>query len=93
MTFDEPDLEKFPCLDLAYQALQAGGTAPAVLNAANEVAVEAFLLEQIAFLDIAAIIRTVLDSYAPAALEHIDDALRADLWGRQEARRIVSQKR
>ena len=92
LTFDEPDLAKFPCLDLAYEALAAGGTAPAVLNAANEVAVDAFLQEQIKFLDIAAIIRMVLDSHAPAALDHIDDALRADLWGRQEARRIVAQK-
>ncbi len=92
LSFAEPDLDKFPCLALAYQALAAGGIAPAVLNAANEVAVEAFLQEKIEFLDIAAIIRTVLDRHVPAALEHIDDALRADLWGRQEARRIIAQK-
>jgi 1-deoxy-D-xylulose-5-phosphate reductoisomerase len=93
LTFAEPDLDKFPCLALAYRALTAGGTAPAVLNAANEVAVDAFLQEQIEFLDIATIIRTVLDSHVPTALEHIDDALRADLWGRQEARRTIAQKR
>ncbi len=93
LSFADPDLDKFPCLALAYQALATGGTAPAVLNAANEVAVEAFLREQIGFLDIATIIHRVLDSHVPAALDHIDDALRADLWGRQEARRIVAQKR
>jgi 1-deoxy-D-xylulose-5-phosphate reductoisomerase len=92
LSFAEPDLDKFPCLALAYQALEAGGTAPAVLNAANEVAVDAFLHEQIAFLDIAVIIKEVLDRHVPNALDHIDDALRADLWGRQEARRMVAQK-
>ncbi len=92
LSFAEPDLHKFPCLALAYRALAMGGTAPAVLNAANEVAVDAFLHEQIAFLDIAAIINGVLDLYVPAALDYIDDALRADLWGRQEARRMVAQK-
>jgi 1-deoxy-D-xylulose-5-phosphate reductoisomerase len=92
LSFAEPDLDKFPCLALAYRALATGGTAPAVLNAANEVAVDAFLQEQIAFLDIAVIINGVLDRHVPAALDHIDDALRADLWGRQEARRMITQK-
>jgi 1-deoxy-D-xylulose-5-phosphate reductoisomerase len=92
LSFAEPDLEKFPCLALAFQALAAGGTVPAVLNAANEIAVDAFLREQISFLDIAETIRRVLDSHVPTALEHIDDALRADIWGRQEARRILAQK-
>lgn len=92
LSFSEPDLDKFPCLALAFQALTTGGTAPAVLNAANEIAVDAFLREQISFLDIADIIHKVLDSHVPAALDHIDDALRADLWGRQEARRILAQK-
>ena len=92
LSFTEPDLDKFPCLALAYRALGTGGTAPAVLNAANEVAVDAFLHEQIAFLDIASIINEVLDRHVPTALDHIDDALRADLWGRQEARRMVAQK-
>jgi 1-deoxy-D-xylulose-5-phosphate reductoisomerase len=92
LSFAEPDLDKFPCLALAYRALATGGTAPAVLNAANEVAVDAFLHEQIAFLDIATIINEVLDRHVPTALDHIDDALRADLWGRQEARRMIAQK-
>ncbi len=92
LSFAEPDLDKFPCLAMAFQALGMGGTAPAVLNAANEVAVDAFLREQIDFLDIADIISGVLDSHVPAPLDHIDDALRADLWSRQEARHILAQK-
>ncbi|APG27242.1 1-deoxy-D-xylulose-5-phosphate reductoisomerase [Syntrophotalea acetylenivorans] len=92
LSFAEPDLDKFPCLALAFQALAAGGTAPAVLNAANEIAVDAFLREQIGFLDIADTIGRVLDSHVPNALEHIDDALRADIWGRQQARLILAQK-
>jgi 1-deoxy-D-xylulose-5-phosphate reductoisomerase len=89
LTFDEPDLERFPCLALAYEALAMGGTAPAVLNAANEVAVDAFLHEQIAFLDIATVIRTTLKGHEVRPLEQIDEVLRADLWGRKEARRLI----
>jgi 1-deoxy-D-xylulose-5-phosphate reductoisomerase len=92
LTFEEPDQEKFPCLALAYRAARTGGTAPAVLNAANEVAVEAFLLGRIGFLDIAAVIRRVLDRHSPLELEHIDTALRADRWGRQEARLVIGER-
>jgi 1-deoxy-D-xylulose-5-phosphate reductoisomerase len=92
LTFEEPDQEKFPCLALAYQAVRTGGTAPAVLNAANEVAVEAFLSGRIGFLDIAAVIRRVLDRHSPLKLEHIDTALRADRWGRQEARLVIGER-
>ncbi len=92
LTFEEPDPEKFPCLALAYQAAQTGGTAPAVLNAANEIAVEAFLSGRIGFLDIAAVIRRVLDRHSPLELEHIDTALRADRWGREEARLVISEQ-
>jgi 1-deoxy-D-xylulose-5-phosphate reductoisomerase len=89
LTFAPPDLQLFPCLALAYQALRWGGTAPAVLNAANEVAVEAFLAGKISFLAIAEIIRKVLDEHQPSPLEHIDEVLRADRWGRVAARRII----
>ena len=89
LTFDEPDLERFPCLALAYEALAMGGTAPAVLNAANEVAVDAFLSEKISFLDIANVIRSTLESHQISPLEHIDEVLKADLWGRKEARRLI----
>lgn len=89
LTFQAPDLQRFPCLGLAYQAFAAGGTAPAVLNAANEVAVEAFLTGQIGFLEIAATIRTTLEACRPVSLNHIDDVLKADRWGRHYARRLI----
>jgi 1-deoxy-D-xylulose-5-phosphate reductoisomerase len=69
--------------------LRMGGTAPAVLNAANEVAVEAFLSGRISFLAIARIIRDVLDEHQPRPLEHIDEVLRADRWGRATANRKI----
>jgi 1-deoxy-D-xylulose-5-phosphate reductoisomerase len=77
MSFCEPDLSRFPCLALAYEALEQGGTAPAVLNAANEVAVANFLERRIAFTDIPALIRKALDHQhaGPATeLEHIIEA-------------------
>ena len=64
-SFSKPDQEKFPCLSLAYRALRTGGTAPAVLNAANEVAVEAFLNSGIAYQEIPQIIESVLDAHSP----------------------------
>ncbi|MHB1400711.1 MAG: 1-deoxy-D-xylulose-5-phosphate reductoisomerase, partial [Trichloromonadaceae bacterium] len=60
-----------------------------VLNAANEVAVEAFLTGQIGFLEIAGTIRTTLEACRPAPLNHIDDVLKADRWGRHYARRLI----
>src|SRR5206468_1794478 len=66
LSFEHPDPARFPCLNLAYRALQAGGTAPAVLNAANEVAVEAFLAGRLPFTGIAAVIEQTLDNVATA---------------------------
>ncbi len=89
LTFEEPDLSRFACLGLAYEALKAGGTAPAVLNAANEVAVEAFLEGDVSFLDIPVIIRAALDEHQPQPLEQIEGVLRADRWARSAARRFI----
>jgi len=89
LTFEAPDLQRFSCLSLAYEALREGGSAPAVLNAANEVAVEAFLNGEISFLNVPALIRATLENHQAAPLEHIDEVLRADLWARTEARRII----
>lgn len=90
LTFEEPDLLRFPCLKLAYDAIAAGGVAPAVLNAANEVAVQAFLEEKIAFLDIATIIRQILDRHSPQIPSHIEDILHADRTARAEALRLIA---
>ena len=85
LEFFEPDMEKFPCLGLAYKALAVGGTAPAVLNAANEIAVEAFLNKKLAFTEIPRIIETVLGAHTPEAANDMDVILRADAWARKEA--------
>ncbi|OGS80336.1 MAG: 1-deoxy-D-xylulose-5-phosphate reductoisomerase [Gallionellales bacterium GWA2_55_18] len=88
MSFTAPDFERFPCLALAYQALRAAGTAPAILNAANEVAVAAFLDKQISFLSIPRVIEAVLDALSVNAVGNLDDVLGAD----DEARRAAQQK-
>jgi 1-deoxy-D-xylulose-5-phosphate reductoisomerase len=85
LEFLKPDLEKFPCLNLAYRALRTGGTAPAVLNAANEVAVEAFLANGIAYQEIPQIIESVLDAHSPEQAADLETVLKADNWAREEA--------
>lgn len=86
LTFREPDHQKYPCMRLAYAAGRAGGAMPAVLNAANEQAVELFLNEQIRFLDIPRLIETVCDRHHPHNLPNptLEDILAADQWARQE---------
>jgi 1-deoxy-D-xylulose-5-phosphate reductoisomerase len=93
LTFEEPDRSRFPCLDYAYDALKSGGSMPAVLSAANEVAVRYFLGEQIGFSDIARVIRSTMDAHAPSAVKTVEDALKADHWARQEAERIIKDSR
>jgi 1-deoxy-D-xylulose-5-phosphate reductoisomerase len=88
LNFVAPDFERFPCMALAYQALRAAGTAPAVLNAANEVAVAAFLDKQISFLSIPRVIETVLNALPVHAVGSLDDVLGADA----EARRAAQQQ-
>jgi 1-deoxy-D-xylulose-5-phosphate reductoisomerase len=78
MTFYKPDREKFECLDLAYRALKEGGTAPAILNAANESAVDLFLKEKIRFDHIPFLINLALDGIAAKHLPSLDDIIEAD---------------
>ncbi|MBS0503825.1 MAG: 1-deoxy-D-xylulose-5-phosphate reductoisomerase [Proteobacteria bacterium] len=85
LDFAEPDPERFPALRLCRQALEAGGARPAVLNAANEVAVAAFLDRRIAFLDIAAIVEQTMERYDPAAPKRIEDVVVIDREARLEA--------
>jgi 1-deoxy-D-xylulose-5-phosphate reductoisomerase len=89
LTFFDPDHDKFPCLGLGYEALRTGGTMPAVLNAANEVAVQAFLDRRIGFLGIAGTIRRTMDAHQPVEVATIEDALGADAWARAKAGGIV----
>lgn len=90
LDFNEPDNETFPCLNLAKQAFKRGGICPAVLNAANEVAVEAFLTERISFLAIPELIASVMDICGDGHLESLDDVLAADEWARDQANRLLS---
>jgi 1-deoxy-D-xylulose-5-phosphate reductoisomerase len=85
LSFEAPDLERFPCLGLAVRAARAGGTAPAVINAANEVAVSAFLERSLNFDDIAAVIDSVLQQHQVRPVRSLDDALAADAWARDRA--------
>ena len=85
LTFYEPDRKVFPCLDLAYDALKAGGIMPAVLNAANEVAVQKFLNGKIAFLDIPSYIEKKMKKCDNINNPTLDDVIAADNWAREEA--------
>lgn len=89
--FERPDLERFPCLALAYRALSQGDSAPATLNAANEVAVQAFLDRKIGFSAIPRIISAVMDLSPVNKLTSLQDVLNADFVARQFAERVVGE--
>ena len=85
LTFEPPDLQRFPALRLAYSALKAGGNAPAVLNASNEVAVTAFLEGQLSFLEITHVIEHTLAAIPNRAISSLDDVFDADRMAREHA--------
>jgi 1-deoxy-D-xylulose-5-phosphate reductoisomerase len=85
LSFEKPDLARFPCLSLAYAALRRGGTAPAVLNAANEVAVEAFLAGRLPFTGIPGVIADTLDSVPARAADDLAAVMAADAHARRAA--------
>lgn len=90
LTFFEPDLERFPALRLAYDALASGGTMPAVMNAANEIAVAAFLSRGIPFTAITSVIRKTMDRHDPSANAGLDAVIEADRWAREIARTLLA---
>jgi 1-deoxy-D-xylulose-5-phosphate reductoisomerase len=89
MTFEQPDPERFPALGLAAEALRRGGTAPAVLSAANEVAVARFIERAIRFPEIVDTVSEVLRRHEPRPAETLDAVLGADAWAREEAARVL----
>lgn len=91
VTFEAPDTKRFPQLSYAYEALRAGGCASIVLNAANEIAVEAFLSRRIAFLDIARACREMLNQLELAAPTSLEEVLAADLLARQKTREVIAR--
>ncbi|TRX02571.1 1-deoxy-D-xylulose-5-phosphate reductoisomerase [Candidatus Methylobacter oryzae] len=91
MDFQEPSLERFPCLRLAYEAIDAGGIMPTVLNAANEIAVEAFLNEQVRFTDIPVIIERCMNKFEAKAADTLEIILDADQQARLMSTQIIGE--
>jgi 1-deoxy-D-xylulose-5-phosphate reductoisomerase len=91
LSFSAPDPERFPCLTLAREALNTGETMPAVLNAANEAAVEFFLQGEISFVQIPELIRRVMDAHQPEKDARLETLQRADLWARVEAKAVLAK--
>ena len=89
LTFCKPDHDRFPCLGLGYESLRIGGTMPAAMNAANEIAVEGFLNGGIRFTDIAEVIQSTMDLHTTKDIETLEDALEADRWAREKAESLV----
>ena len=85
LTFEEPDTDRFPAVNLARRAGEIGGTLPAVLNAANEVAVEAFVNRKISFLQISELVKHVMERHVVAEHPSLEQILAADSWARKEA--------
>jgi 1-deoxy-D-xylulose-5-phosphate reductoisomerase len=90
LDFQPPDRQKFPCVGLAYRAIEMGGTAPAVVNAADEVAVDAFLAGKIPFPDIPKLIGNALECHRLQPADSVESILNADGWARDQVRRTVS---
>lgn len=92
LTFEMPHFEKFPCLGLAYDAARKGGTATTALNAANEVAVEAFLQGRMSFTAIQEVVREVIEAFPVEDIRDLDDVLKADALARLRAEGIILEK-
>lgn len=93
LTFQEPDLNRFPCLKLAFAACKAGGTMPAVLNAANEVAVQAFLDNRIPFSGIPRLVNQAMEEHALDPAAELEAILEADAWARRRTEEIIDSMR
>jgi 1-deoxy-D-xylulose-5-phosphate reductoisomerase len=93
LTFEQPDLEKFSCLALAFRACEVGGTLPAVLNAANEVAVGAFLNQSIGFADIPIVVEQTMDKHHIIPSPELQNILEADRWAREQAEEEIERLR
>jgi 1-deoxy-D-xylulose-5-phosphate reductoisomerase len=91
LTFQPVDRERFPSLALAYRALETGGTMPAVLNAANEVAVEAFLAGRLEFLMVPRLIQKTMQNHQTLRLNSVEDVLQAHSWAREEAQKTLNR--
>jgi len=93
LTFFAPDPERFPCLRLAYRSIEVGETMPAILNAANEVAVNAFMEGSLKFTEIPLLLQRMMEEHEVKRVQTIEDILRADHWAREKAKAIISEGR
>ena len=92
-TFSLPDPERFPCLKLAYQSIEIGETMPAVLNAANEIAVSAFLEGSLKFTEIPLFLQRVMEEHEVKPVQTIEDILKADHWARERSKAILEREK
>ncbi len=93
LTFFPPDQERFPCLRLAYRSIEIGETMPAILNAANEIAVNAFLEGSLKFTDIPLLLQRVMEEHEVKSVHTIEDILRADQWARERSKAILEGRK
>ena len=93
LTFSSPDPERFPCLKLAYRSIEIGETMPAILNAANEIAVNAFLEGTIKFTEIPLLLQRVMEEHEVKSARTIEDILKADHWAREKAKAILEGRK
>jgi 1-deoxy-D-xylulose-5-phosphate reductoisomerase len=93
LTFSLPDPERFPCLKLAYQSIEIGETMPAILNAANEVVVSAFLEGSLKFTEIPLLLQRVMEEHEVKRIHTIEDILRADHWARERAKALLEGRK
>lgn len=93
LTFEKPDTDVFPAINYAYDAILAGDTMPAVLNAANEVAVSAFLDRKINFLRISELVRMAMDDHRPYSVSTLEDLLEADKWAREYVEKTIKENK
>ena len=92
LTFEKPDLNRFPCLRLGYEAINTGGTMPAVMNAANEIAVKSFLDKEISFPQLSELIEATMQEHTVITHPDLDQVLHSDIWGRNKALTLIEQK-
>ena len=93
LTFEKPDLEKFPCVGLALEAGEIGESMPAVLNGANEMAVNAFLNGKIGYLQIPMLIEKTMEAHTAYDINHIETVMEADFWARHRAEEVLGSLR
>jgi 1-deoxy-D-xylulose-5-phosphate reductoisomerase len=93
LTFSSPDPGRFPCLKLAYQSIEIGETMPAILNAANEIAVNAFLEGSLKFTHLPLLLQRVMEDHEVKSVHTIEDILRADQWARERSKAILEGRK